>query len=262
MGRDSFMKEVLDLEEIASRLDTLTLGKRLIYYEKVGSTQDVASELAEEGWEEGIVVITGEQTKGRGRRSRSFISPPGGIYLSLLLRPDLKPQAVSGIPLLAGVAVTRAIRRATILKPTLKWPNDIILGGRKVGGILAEMKTERGRIQYINLGIGINVSTSPSLLPEEASSLADELGEHISRISLLQHILGELEAQYTEFLTYGFEPIRSRWRKLDRTLGGWVEVGGEEGRAQDIDSEGALILKKPDGTIFRVISGDILLSTI
>ncbi len=256
------MREVLDLEEIASRLDTLTLGKRLIYYEKVGSTQNVVSELAEEGEEEGTAVIAGGQTKGRGRRGRSFISPPGGIYLSLILRPDLKPQAVSGIPLLAGVAVTRAIRRATILKPTLKWPNDIILGRRKVGGILAEMKTERGRIQYISLGIGINVNAPPSLLPEEAFSLADELGEHISRVSLLQHILGELEAQYTEFLTYGFEPIRRRWRKLSHTLGGWVEVEGEEGRAQDIDSEGALILKKPDGTIFRVVSGDIPLNFV
>jgi BirA family biotin operon repressor/biotin-[acetyl-CoA-carboxylase] ligase len=244
------MKEVLDPEEMASRLNTPTLAKRLIYYDKVGSTQDVTAELAEEG----VVVIAGEQTRGRGRGGRSFISPPGGIYLSLILRPDLKPQEASGIPLLAGVAVACAIRRVTTLKPTLKWPNDVILQGKKVGGVLAEMKTRRGRIQYINLGIGINVNSPEILLPEEASSLASE---HISPAGLTPHILDELEAQYGEFLACGFEPIRRRWKRLTCTLGSWVRVEEEEGRAEDIDSEGALILKKAHGSTFKVVSGDI-----
>jgi BirA family biotin operon repressor/biotin-[acetyl-CoA-carboxylase] ligase len=245
--------KLLDPEEVASRLNTIILGKKLIYYEEVSSTQDVVTELAEEGEREGTVIIAAEQTKGRGRRGRSFVSPPGGVYLSLILRPDFKPQVAPGIPLVAGVAVIHAIRKATTLKPTIKWPNDIILRGRKVGGILTEMKVKGGRIQYISLGIGINANTSRILLPQEASSLADEYNEHISSASLVQHVLGELEAQYTNFLTHGFEPTRMHWRRLTQTLGSWVEAEEGKGKAQDIDSEGALILKKADGTIFRVV---------
>ncbi len=255
-------------EEIASGLDTHFMGKRIVYREEVTSTQGVAGELARRGVEEGAVAICERQTQGRGRKGRSWASPAGGgVYLSVILRPDLAPGEASKIALVAGVAVIKAIERLTPLRARIKWPNDIILNGKKVGGILAEMNCEMDRIDYIILGIGVNVNTRRSALPESvgeiATSLAEEGGEHVSRVKFVQYLLAELETLYTRLLLSGFGPIRQEWKALTNTLGSWVSVTGlgEDivGEAVDIDDDGFLLVKKEDGDIARIVSGDVSL---
>ncbi|MCL0090231.1 biotin--[acetyl-CoA-carboxylase] ligase, partial [Dehalococcoidia bacterium] len=154
----------------------------------------------------------------------------------------------------------------TGLKPRLKWPNDVILEGRKAGGILSEMSAEMDRINYIVIGMGINVNTERAHFPEEiagiATSLREECGKEVSRVQLVQEILAQLESLYEDFQISGFEPIRERWKALSNTIGARVSVRGEreqvEGAAIDIDEDGALILRKANGALERVIAGDVL----
>lgn len=255
-------------EEIIPGLPTRLLGRRIAYYEEAASTQDIAKELARQGAAEGTIAIAESQTKGRGRVGKHWSSPAKvGIYTSILLKPKLKPAETLQIPLIAGVTVCQAIEKATPLKPRIKWPNDIILAGKKVGGILTEMSAEIDRVDYVVLGIGINVNTPESLLVEgikgEATSLAEECGEYVSRVKLLQCLLAELESLYGEFLFSSFEPIKERWKTFDNTIGSLVKISeaGEEteGKAVEIDHDGALLLKEKNGRIRRVVSGSLVL---
>jgi BirA family biotin operon repressor/biotin-[acetyl-CoA-carboxylase] ligase len=257
-------------EEISLGLETNIIGKHILYREEVASTQDVAEELARSGAEEGTVVIAESQTKGRGRKGRSWISPSdGGVYLSVILRPNLMPSQAVQISLIGGVAAINAIKRVTPLQPKIKWPNDIILGGKKVGGILTEMSCELDGVNYVVLGIGINVNTANSLLSEQtggiATSLAERCGEHVSRVRFVRCLLSEFETCYSEFLVSGFSSIREKWKALNNTIGSWVKVGeGKEqieGEALDIDREGFLLVRKEDGGVERIISGDVCLSS-
>lgn len=255
-------------EEVRFGLKTVKFGKRIFHYDEVDSTQAVAAELASNGAGEGTVVIAEKQTKGRGRQGRNWVSPPdGGIYLSIILRPNLMPSQIIQIPLITAVAVNTAIRRATPLHPTIKWPNDIFIAGKKVAGILTEMSCELDGVNYIVLGIGINVNTPSPLLTDLsggiATSLAEECGEHISRVKLVQDMLSEMETIYTHFLTYGFTSIRQEWKSFNNTLGSWVRIidGKEEfeGKALDIDNDGFLLVRKENGEIKRIVSGDVSL---
>lgn len=187
------------------------------------------------------------------------------MYLSIILRPNLMPSQIIQIPLIAGVAVSKAINRVTPLQPKIKWPNDIIIGGSKVGGILTEMSCEIDAVNYVVLGIGINVNTPKSVLAEPtgeiATSLADECGEHVSRVRLVRYLLGEFEFLYTKFLVSGFRSARKEWKAVNNTIGSWVKVsdGGDEieGKALDIDEEGFLLVRKENGDVKRIISGDV-----
>jgi BirA family biotin operon repressor/biotin-[acetyl-CoA-carboxylase] ligase len=254
-------------EEIKAGLRTNLLGRQIAYHRELTSTQDVANSLAAQGADEGTIVLAETQAAGRGRIGRSWASPPGGIYLSIILRPDIKPFEALRFPLVAGVAVARAIEQLTGLKPQLKWPNDIIVGGRKAGGILTEMSAETDRINYIVIGIGVNVNTERAHFPEEiegiATSLMAECGEEVSRVQLVQSILAELESLYQVFQVSGFEPIRERWKARSCTIGARVSIRGAreqvEGEAIDIDEDGALIVRKANGILERVIAGDVLL---
>ncbi len=254
------------LRDYASRNPgTLLIGKSVLHYEEVASTQDIARKLARQGAEEGTVVIAEKQTGGRGRRGRSWTSPDGGLYLSIILRPNLEPARAIQLPLVAGVAVARAIKKVTTLQPKLKWPNDIIIAGKKVGGILTETSTRPGKIDHIVLGIGLNVNTARSLFPEAiretATSLAEESGQNVSPLELLQCLFGKFEALYVEFLAGGFDKIREQWKAMSNTIGSRVKInsGGAEieGEALDIDSEGFLLLRKGNKDVERVISGDV-----
>jgi BirA family biotin operon repressor/biotin-[acetyl-CoA-carboxylase] ligase len=253
-------------EEIKAGLMTSLLGQRIAYHSEVASTQDVAKALAAQGADEGTIVVAETQVAGRGRIGRGWASPPGGIYLSIILRPDIKPFEAIRFPLIAGVAIAQAIERLTGLKPQLKWPNDIIVGGRKTGGILTEMSAETDRINYIILGIGVNVNTAKAHFPEEiegiATSLRTECGKEVPRVQLVQGILAELESLYQVFQVSGFETIRERWKAQSCTIGTWVSVRGEreqvEGEALDIDEDGALILRKANGALERVVAGDVI----
>ncbi|MCL0038998.1 biotin--[acetyl-CoA-carboxylase] ligase, partial [Dehalococcoidia bacterium] len=165
----------------------------------------------------------------------------------------------------AGVAAAQAIEQLTGLKPGLKWPNDIILEGRKAGGILTEMSAETDRINFIIIGMGINVNTERTRFPEEiariATSLREECGKEVSRVQLVQEILAQLESLYQDFQVSGFEPVRMRWKALSNTIGARVSISSEgkqvDGEAIDIDGDGALILQKTDGTLERVLAGDV-----
>ena len=254
--------------EIALGLNTSIMGRRILYREEVTSTQDEAGEVARRGAEEGVVVISERQTKGRGRKGRLWASPPReGVYFSTILRPNLRPSQIIQIPLIAGVAVCKAIRRVTPLEPRIKWPNDITIGGKKVGGILAEMSCDIDRVDHIVLGIGVNVNTECSLLPEPtrgiATSLAEKCGEYVSRVKLVRSLLAEFDALYRTFLLSGFATLRGEWKALDSTVGSWVKVtdGNEEmkGKALDIDGEGFLLVRKENGDVKRIISGDVSL---
>jgi BirA family biotin operon repressor/biotin-[acetyl-CoA-carboxylase] ligase len=256
-------------EEIEPGLHTKIFGRPIIFYHEISSTQDAAKELARKGAEEGTVLIAETQTQGKGRKGREWSSAPGqGIQISVILRPTLKPAQSIQIPLVAGVAVAQAIIEVTPLKPKIKWPNDLIVARKKVGGILTEMNAEIDRIDYVVLGIGLNVNTPPALFPKEieeiATSLAEELGEPVSRVRLLQSFLSEFEGLYGEFITSGFQTIRERWKAMSNTIGAWVELsdmdGGKmEGKILDIDTDGALLLQKRNGSIERILAGDVTL---
>ncbi|MCL0094129.1 biotin--[acetyl-CoA-carboxylase] ligase, partial [Dehalococcoidia bacterium] len=253
-------------EEIKAGLRTNLLGQQIAYHRELTSTQDAAKALAAQGANEGTIVVAETQAAGRGRIGRGWASPPGGVYLSIILRPAIKPSEALRFPLIAGVAVAQAIEQLTGLKPRLKWPNDVILEGRKAGGILSEMSAETDRINYIVIGMGINVNTERAHFPEEiagiATSLREEYGKEVSRVQLVQEILAQLESLYEDFQISGFEPIRERWKALSNTIGARVSVRGEreqvEGAAIDIDKDGALILRKANGALERVIAGDVL----
>lgn len=256
-------------EEVQAGLSTHLLGQQEIYYyATVGSTNEVARQLAEAGAAEGTLVVAEEQVQGRGRRQRSWWSPPEqGIWMSLVLRPELPVALAPVLTLMAAVAVADGIRGATGLPAGIKWPNDILVHGRKACGILLEVKAEVERLHYAVVGIGINVNQQAASFPAElqgqATSLRVEAGEKIDRAALVQEILGEMEKQYRELQVAGAEPVWRRWRELDTTLGREVEVQGPgfifRGRAVDVTVLGALRVEGTGGEIREFVVGDVSL---
>lgn len=250
-------------QEILWRLDTKKIGKKIISYHSTDSTNDLAYKLGESNASEGTVIIAERQLKGKGRLERTWLSPTGGIYFSIILRPDIAPSESSKITIMAAVAVRKAIEKETGLKPQIKWPNDILINGLKVCGILTEMKAEQDKVSFIILGIGINANTDFSKLPKTATTLKKELGSDISRIDLTKKILKELDFYYALFIKNHFEEIREEWKHSAYMLGKRVKISCHnkevEGYAQDIDSDGALIIRKDHGFMERILSGDVML---
>lgn len=250
--------------EIESALKTNIIGKKVIYYDSIDSTNTAAYNLAKEGADEGVVVVAEKQTRGRGRLSREWVSlKHKGIYFSVILRPKITPFQAPKITLVAAVSIALAIRETTGAQALIKWPNDILLNGRKIAGILTEMEAECDSIQFLILGIGINVNNKSSELPKGASSIYNETDEKISRIELLRNMLKKLEESYLLFRKEGFSPIRKEWSNLSATLGRRVRATCMhkriEGEAVDIDSDGALKIRLDNGFHERVMAGDILL---
>jgi len=251
-------------EEISYRLGTKTIGKRIHSYESTGSTNDIAQKLAESGSPEGTAVFSEGQSKGRGRLGREWSSPKGkGIYLSLILRPKISPTHASKITLMSAIAVAAAIRKITDLTALIKWPNDIMVNGHKVCGILTEMSAEVNTVKYVVIGIGINVNTDKEHLPKGASSLKSELGAPVSRVELTRELLREIEHQYRLFREEGFEHIITQWRNLSYMLGERVRVMCQdkkiEGYAVDLDSNGALVIRLDSGFTENVTAGDVIM---
>jgi BirA family biotin operon repressor/biotin-[acetyl-CoA-carboxylase] ligase len=254
-------------EEIRAGLKTQVMGRDIAYQRETSSTQEIAKALAAQGVAEGTIVVAETQSRGRGRVGRQWSSPQGGVYFSIILRPDMKPSAALRLPLVAGVAVAQAIKRDTKLAPRLKWPNDIMIGNKKIGGILTEMNAEMDRLDWVIVGIGLNVNISHEAFPQEvegvATSLMEAGGKNILRVKLLQYILFEFESLYHGLAISGFEPIRARWKALSNTIGANVVVSMPTekvtGKAIDIDSDGALILAKEDGSLEKIIAGVVSL---
>jgi BirA family biotin operon repressor/biotin-[acetyl-CoA-carboxylase] ligase len=257
--------ELLLPAEIREGLETGTFGrKEIAYFADLESTNGKARELAAAGAPEGTLVIAEEQRRGRGRRGRSWYSPPRmGIYASLILRPKLPPHQAPKITLVAGVSVAEALLAATPLRPKIKWPNDILVGGRKICGILTESSTEMDAIDYVVLGVGINVNTPdfPRELKETATSVLLESGSPFGRVKVLQEFLRQFEHGYVSFLQSGFEAIGERWGELSLLTGKQVLVTMIDrscrGRVVHLDQDGALLIKDKDGELEKIYSGDI-----
>ena len=235
------------------------LEQRIHYFPEIGSTMDAARELAKKGAGEGTIVSAEAQTRGRGRLSREWLSPEGGIYFSLVLRPGISPAYAPRINLMASVAVAATIRKLFGLKAELKWPNDVLIEGRKVCGILAEMDAEMDVVNFVNVGIGINANTSIPQFEKTVTSLKDELGREISRKEFLSVLLTEIERQQPLLMK---ADLLEEWKKLSVTLNKDVRIvaPGEVivGRAIDIDTTGALIVKERNGSVKKAMAGDCI----
>jgi BirA family biotin operon repressor/biotin-[acetyl-CoA-carboxylase] ligase len=235
------------------------LEQKIHYFPEIGSTMDAARELAKKGAEEGTIVIAEAQTRGRGRLSRQWLSPEGGIYFTLILRPRISPAYAPRINLMAAIAVAATIRKLFGLKAELKWPNDVLIKGKKVSGILAEMDAEMDVVNFVNVGIGINANNSFTRFEETATSLKDALGREISRRQFLSALLLEIHRWLPLLMEAA---LLEEWKKLSVTLNKNVRIMslGEEaiGQAMDVDATGALILKGKDGSLRTVLVGDCI----
>jgi BirA family biotin operon repressor/biotin-[acetyl-CoA-carboxylase] ligase len=252
--------------EIRNTLSTRMLGQKEIYYfADIESTNNEAKRQANLDCPEGSIVLSEAQNGGRGRLSRSWFSPAGkGIWLSVVLRPPFNPYDAPKCTLLAAVAVTKAIRSIAEVECGIKWPNDILYQGKKIVGILTEMSAEIDAINHIVIGMGINVNIKQQDFPVELKDIATSLsiiaGRDISRLSLLNAVLMELEQAYDKVIEEGFSGILNEWRELSVTLGQNVSVHGSgrdfSGIAVDIDKDGALLVQT-DSCLERVLAGDV-----
>ncbi|MDQ0204697.1 biotin--[acetyl-CoA-carboxylase] ligase [Pectinatus haikarae] len=257
--------DLLTPGEINAVLSTEFLGHNIKYYKSVDSTNNVSKLLAQQNAEEGTILISEEQGNGKGRLSRGWFSPSRkGIWFSLILRPNFLPQEAPKCTLMAAVAISKAIRSVTGVEVGIKWPNDILYEGKKLVGILTEMNAEMERINYIIIGMGINVNITHAEVPEEirdsATSLLQITGKKISRVELLCAILAELENEYVIIREKGFSPILDEWKKFSVTLGQEIKVIGINetfhGKAVNIDDYGALLVDTGN-KIERVLAGDV-----
>ena len=251
--------------EVSPLLTTRRIGRDCRYVAETGSTNRDAAALADAGAEEGVVVVAGTQTAGRGRMARLWYSPPdANLYFSLLLRPAVEPGRVSSLPLVAGLAVAEGLAElAPETQPMIKWPNDILLGGKKMCGILCEMQAETDCVRHIIPGIGVNVNLTREELPAElrtrATSLRIETGRRFSRAAVLAAILNRFEPLYVRWCEEGFEPLLDAVGARDALRGRAVtlEQGGRriKGRGDGILPDGALRLQTPDGFV-SIYSGE------
>ena len=261
------LSDLLLPESILPHLRSRRLGTTIHHFLETGSTNDVACQFAEEGAEEGTLVLAEEQTQGRGRLGRSWLSERGaGIYASILLRPVLKPRDAAVLTLVAAVAGSEAIEQACGLRADIKWPNDLLLSGRKCCGILSEMQTERDDIRYVIVGIGINVNHSvfPEELGQRATSLRIEGKQIYSRVALLCEFLLRFELLYDDLQRDSLATVLQRW--VDRSSFAFgkqvmVDLGSGrklEGQTTGLSKLGNLKVKLADGRVEEVMSGDIV----
>jgi BirA family biotin operon repressor/biotin-[acetyl-CoA-carboxylase] ligase len=256
----------LEVVTISKQLRTKVLGRSIHYFEQLGSTQTKAHELAKEGAEEGTVVIAEEQTEGRGRMGRKWHSPRGrGVWMSMILKPRVPLQFAPQLTLLIAVALCRTIRQVTSLPAGIKWPNDLLIEGKKISGILSESIAEDEKPLYVIVGVGISANLRKEDYSEElsavATSLEIELGRPVDRTELLCRFLDELETLYGVYHEKGFGPIRLLWEalsvSLNRRVRNQTQQGLIEGTAVSLDDTGALIVRLEDGTLTKWYSGTI-----
>ena len=256
--------DIINSQEIKDILETKLIGKNVVFYPEVSSTNDVVKELGENDGIEGTVVVAEKQTNGRGRRGRKWESEKGsGLWFSILLRPDIDPRNAPMITLIAGISVCVASRRVTGLPVTIKWPNDVIIDNKKICGILTEMSSEIGNINYVVVGIGVNVNSEsfPDDISDIATSLKIESNKNIKRKVLLNEILKEFENNYLDYIKdCDFSKFRDKYRELCSTINQEINVIGREtypATAIDINENGELIVEKSDGSREVVFSGEV-----
>jgi BirA family biotin operon repressor/biotin-[acetyl-CoA-carboxylase] ligase len=251
--------------EIAPYLNTRDIGRTIHYRESIPSTNELAFRLASEGSAHGEVVIAEEQSQGKGRRGRAWASPAGvNLYFSVVLRPDLAPHRAPELTLLAAVAAAEALRELAV-PVQIKWPNDLVLGEKKMGGILTELSSDADRINFAVLGMGINLNSTSSDFPVDvgahATSVLEVAGIRVPRARFAANLWAHLEAWLDLHAENGFQPVREAGRRWSATLGHEVAVqsGSEQlvGAAEDIDDTGALVLRTPTGDRLRILAGDV-----
>lgn len=258
--------DLLISEEITAGLRTVRIGRTIHCLRETGSTNEEAFKLAEEGAKEGTVVVAESQRLGKGRLGRQWESPAGvNLYCSVILRPPVLPVKAAQMTFLSSVAVARAISATTILRPFIKWPNDLMINGKKVAGLLNEMSAETEKVNFIVLGIGVNINMRrdqfPDTLRHPATSIFLESGEPISRTDFTRALLEALDVLYNTYLERGYAPIREEWLAFCNSLGREVIVSFQDnhlrGTARGIDEEGALLVELDDGRTERVLAGDV-----
>lgn len=254
--------------EITPNLATNFIGHRVIHHHQLLSTNDEAKRLVREKMPPGTVVVTEEQIGGRGRLGRQWYGAKGrDIALSVLLYPTILPTEAPRFSMLAAVAVANALQETCGLGVGIKWPNDVLLQGRKVCGILVEMAAEMDRVKYIILGIGLNVNSTAEMWPEEirnsTTSLCQQLGEPVNRVELVRSILSHLEKLYLQWSEEGFAPVMAAWRAWCISLQCSARVqtihGEYTGWVEGVDDSGALLLRLEDGSVQSFLSGDVSL---
>jgi len=255
--------------EVQRELSTSYIGKKIFYFPELESTMVTAKEKVlhrSEVIDEGTIIITEKQSAGKGRLGRKWFSPAGGIWLSIILFPQLPPSYIPRITLMTAVAIVKAIKIRTQIKSQIKWPNDILIQGEKVCGILTEMSAELDIINWIVVGVGINVNIDNQEFPEDirekTTSLKEVLDREVPRVRLVQVFLQEFERYYEKLKRKEFPSILEEWKLYSCTIGREIRINiGERiisGKAVDISEEGALILKKENGELIEIISGTII----
>jgi len=253
----------LDLTLVEERLKTRYVGRNLLYLTRATSTQDVARAEAERNAPEGTAVLAEEQTGGRGRLGRSWVSPARkNLYLTLVMRPPARRLRVLSI--VAPLAMAEALEGAAGLTCRIKWPNDILVGGRKIAGVLIETDLAGEAVKYALVGMGVNVNFDAKAVPEIAdiaTSVRRELGRDGSREEVLAALLNAFEARYTEALEGDatFRAWRSRLETLGQRVRATLAERVEEGVAEDVDAEGSLLIRRDDGSLVTVEAGDVTL---
>ena len=260
----------LTATEIQYDLQTKWLGRNVLAYRSVKSTNDIAVEMANSGAVEGTIITAEQQTEGKGRLGRVWFSPMGsGIYVSAIFRPAFVPEYAPGMSIMTALALYEAVQNCSPSEPhlktlSLKWPNDLMIGNRKLAGILTELATEDRNIHHVVVGVGINVNECAEDFPEElagtATSLRCELGRKFNRVDLLQSFLRSLEKQYETYLLHRLEKDHDRIRKYSMLIGKDITLQSGrmrmEGKVQDIDADGRLILETSNG-VEKIIAGEV-----
>lgn len=258
---------------VQSEVTGSVIGQNLKFFQEIDSTNKVLKKMAAENAPEGTVVISDMQSEGRGRRGKAWMSAPNlGIWMSVLLRPNLHPSSVQTLTLAASVAVMRALEPLKIEGMGIKWPNDILINGKKVCGILTELSAEAEKVDWVVLGIGLNVNHIKPDFPNDIASIATSLRMNINNCTGLDRsviaasIINETEKVYRGFIEKGSSWIVEEWKKRNITLGNNIKIisqqGGFNAEALDITTEGKLIVKDEDGKIHEILSGEISLREI
>jgi BirA family biotin operon repressor/biotin-[acetyl-CoA-carboxylase] ligase len=261
---------MVKIEKIMSMLETKYVGREIHYFQKLSSTNTVAKEQAEKGAKEGTVIVAETQTQGHGRLNRPWISPKGGVWLSVILGTKIAAEEIPKMTLVTSVAVAKTLHCLYGLKTGIKWPNDVLIDGRKVSGILTEASTSGKNVNVIIVGIGINANFNLEALPDNlwmtATTLKKVLRKHVDREKLICVLLKEFEKCYKLFKQKKFKRLLDEWREMADFLGKKIEVTSLEenwlGRAIDIDESGALIVELENSERKTVLSGDVTIREI
>ena len=270
----TYFEEVRELKGMLSKMNasrlqdglrTKCFGRKLVFLQEVDSTSNYAKELAGYGASEGTVVIAETQKRGRGRRGREWVSPAGGLWFSVVLKPMFSAGEAVRLVFVASVAVAETLERLYDLKVETRWPNDVMVNGRKICGVLTEISTTGEKVNFAIVGIGINANFGVRVLPESlrelATSLRKEVGHNVRLEELFTALLECLEKKYDLLVSGGFSGLLDEWKRCAVFLGREVEVACGDARfnglALDVDHEGALVLKLNDGGTRRFFVGDV-----